>query len=162
MECRSAWETEVLGEYLPQRHFCPSQNPTWPDPSLNPGCRGGKPATNLLSYDAAQLTLAHALVFSFSTSRILVKDFNTETTASNPYVVFLPFIVQTPWNTDPFLQCVICLRSLEHWDRGFEFHSRHECLYCVNLFCVCVVLCVGNGLATGWSSVQGFLPTANN
>jgi hypothetical protein len=28
MECRSAWETEVLGEYLPQRHFCPSQNPT--------------------------------------------------------------------------------------------------------------------------------------
>jgi hypothetical protein len=23
-------ETEVLGENLPQRHFCPSQNPTWP------------------------------------------------------------------------------------------------------------------------------------
>jgi hypothetical protein len=28
MECRFAWETEVLGENLPQRHFCPSQNPT--------------------------------------------------------------------------------------------------------------------------------------
>jgi hypothetical protein len=25
----------------PQRHFCPSQNPTWPDPGLNPGRRGG-------------------------------------------------------------------------------------------------------------------------
>jgi hypothetical protein len=28
MECRLARETEVLGENLPQRHFCPSQNPT--------------------------------------------------------------------------------------------------------------------------------------
>jgi hypothetical protein len=42
MECRLAGETEVLGENLPQRHFCPSQNPTWPDLDLNPGRRGGK------------------------------------------------------------------------------------------------------------------------
>jgi hypothetical protein len=28
MECRLSGETEVLGENLPQRHFCPSQNPT--------------------------------------------------------------------------------------------------------------------------------------
>jgi hypothetical protein len=53
MECRLAGETEVLGENLAQRHFCPSQNPTWPDPGLNPGRRGGKPATNRLSYGAA-------------------------------------------------------------------------------------------------------------
>jgi hypothetical protein len=53
MECRLAGETEVLGENLPQLHFCPSQNPTWPDPNLNPGRRGGKPATNRLSYGAA-------------------------------------------------------------------------------------------------------------
>jgi hypothetical protein len=53
MECRLAGEIEVLGENLPQRHFCPSQNPTWPDPGLNPGRRGGKPATNRLSYGAA-------------------------------------------------------------------------------------------------------------
>jgi hypothetical protein len=33
MECRVAGETEVLGENLPQRHFCLSQNPTWPDQS---------------------------------------------------------------------------------------------------------------------------------
>jgi hypothetical protein len=29
-----------------------STNPTWPDPGLNPGRRGGKPATNRLSYGA--------------------------------------------------------------------------------------------------------------
>jgi hypothetical protein len=28
MECRFPRETEVLGENLPQRHFCPSQDPT--------------------------------------------------------------------------------------------------------------------------------------
>jgi hypothetical protein len=30
---------------------------------------------------------------------------------------------------------------------------------CVSLFRVCVVLCVGSGLATGLSPVQGLLPT---
>jgi hypothetical protein len=29
---------------------------------------------------------------------------------------------------------------------------------CVRLFSVCVVLCVGSGLAMGWSPVQGVLP----
>jgi hypothetical protein len=53
MECRLTGETEVLGENLPQSHFCPSQNPTWPDPGLNTGRRCGKPATNRLSYGAA-------------------------------------------------------------------------------------------------------------
>jgi hypothetical protein len=43
MECRMAGETEVLGENLPQRHFCPSQNPTRPNPGLNPGSRDGIP-----------------------------------------------------------------------------------------------------------------------
>jgi hypothetical protein len=28
MKCRLSGETEVLGENLHQRHFCPSQNPT--------------------------------------------------------------------------------------------------------------------------------------
>jgi hypothetical protein len=33
---------------------------------------------------------------------------------------------------------------------------------CVRLFCVCVVLCVSRGLATGWSPVQGVLPTVKD
>jgi hypothetical protein len=36
MECRLAGETEVLGENLPQRYFCPSRNPTCP-PGFEPG-----------------------------------------------------------------------------------------------------------------------------
>jgi hypothetical protein len=47
MECR-------LAENLPQSHFCPSQNPIWPEPGLNQGRRGGKPASNRLSYGAAR------------------------------------------------------------------------------------------------------------
>jgi hypothetical protein len=30
---------------------------------------------------------------------------------------------------------------------------------CVRLFCVCADLCAATGLATGWSPVQGVLPT---
>jgi hypothetical protein len=30
---------------------------------------------------------------------------------------------------------------------------------CVRLFCICIVLCVGSGTATGWFPVQGVLPT---
>jgi hypothetical protein len=58
MKYRLARETEVLGENLPQRHFCPSQKPTSPDPGLNPGRRGGKPATNCLSCGAAKVVNA--------------------------------------------------------------------------------------------------------
>jgi hypothetical protein len=36
MECRLAGETDVLGENLPRRHFCPSQNTTCP-PGFEPG-----------------------------------------------------------------------------------------------------------------------------
>jgi hypothetical protein len=39
MDCRLAGETEVIGKNQPQRHFCPSQNPTWPDLGLNQGRR---------------------------------------------------------------------------------------------------------------------------
>jgi hypothetical protein len=33
---------------------------------------------------------------------------------------------------------------------------------CMHLFCVYVVLCLGSGLATGWSLVQGVLPPVKN
>jgi hypothetical protein len=72
MECRLAKETEVLGENLPQRHFCPSQNPKWPDPGSNPGRRGGKPATNHQSYGAQAVT--HRLSTAAARLRVQVRS----------------------------------------------------------------------------------------
>jgi hypothetical protein len=43
-----------------------------------------------------------------------------------------------------------CRCSPERWDRGYESHARHGCVYSV-----CVVLCEGSDLATGRSPVQG-------
>jgi hypothetical protein len=48
VEWRSAGETEELGENLLQRHFVHYKSHL-----PNPGRRGGKPATNRLSYGAA-------------------------------------------------------------------------------------------------------------
>jgi hypothetical protein len=53
VQWRLAGETEVLGENLPQHRFVHHKSTTWPDPGSNPGRRGGKPATNRLSYGAA-------------------------------------------------------------------------------------------------------------
>jgi hypothetical protein len=33
-----------------------------------------------------------------------------------------------------------CLRSLQHWDRGFESHWKHGCL-CVFILCLCCPVC---------------------
>jgi hypothetical protein len=43
-----------------------------------------------------------------------------------------------------------------HWDRGFESRSWHVC---VSAFVYVELSCVGSGLATGWSPIQGVLPT---
>jgi hypothetical protein len=47
-----------------------------------------------------EFTVAHALGFSVSTSRHLATDLNTEPNTSNHSEVFLPFLVQSPWNAD--------------------------------------------------------------
>jgi hypothetical protein len=51
VEWRLAGETEVLGEILPHPNLS-TTNSTWPDPVANRVRRGGKPATDRLSYCA--------------------------------------------------------------------------------------------------------------
>jgi hypothetical protein len=74
-----------------------------------------------------QFTVAHALGFSGSTSRILVTDLNTETITSNHYEVFLPFLVQSPWTADspeldPILpvQSHLAISGLSLYRRGMD------------------------------------------
>jgi hypothetical protein len=53
-----------------------------------------------------QFTVAHPLGFSVFTSRLLVTDLNTETSTSDHYEVFLPFLVQSPWNLGTQLKLI--------------------------------------------------------
>jgi hypothetical protein len=54
-----ARETEVLGESLPQYHFVHHKfHMSWP--VANRGRRGGKPATNRLSYGTARFQIKYS------------------------------------------------------------------------------------------------------
>jgi hypothetical protein len=55
---RNWWKKDWQGKTKYSEKTCPSAtlsttDPTWLDPDLNPGRRGGKPVTNRLSYGAA-------------------------------------------------------------------------------------------------------------
>jgi hypothetical protein len=54
-----------------------------------------------------QFTVAHALGFSASTSHLLATDLNTETSTSNHYEVFLPFLIQSPCNLKTQLKTLL-------------------------------------------------------
>jgi hypothetical protein len=45
-----------------------------------------------------QSTVAHTLGFLAPTSCLLATDLNKESSTTNHYEVFLPFLVQSPWN----------------------------------------------------------------
>jgi hypothetical protein len=64
-------------------------------------------------------TVTHALGFSVSTCRLLGTDLNTETSTSNHCEVFLPFIVQSPWNLG------IQIKTLLSWKRTRVIQPRH-------------------------------------
>jgi hypothetical protein len=55
-----------------------------------------------------QFTAEHALEFSVSISRCLVADLNTGNITLNHYEIFLPFLLQSPWNAYSILQSRSC------------------------------------------------------
>jgi hypothetical protein len=58
VESELAEETEVLEQTYPSATLS-TINPTWPDLGSKPGRRGGKPATNRLSYGTAYIRDLH-------------------------------------------------------------------------------------------------------
>jgi hypothetical protein len=54
-----------------------------------------------------QFTVAHALGFSVFISHLLATDLNTETVTSNHYEVYLPFLIQSPWNLGTQLKTLL-------------------------------------------------------
>jgi hypothetical protein len=91
---------------------------------------------NTLNYNAIvivhtfQSSVEHALGFSISTSCFLATDLNTETSTSNRYEVFLPCLVQSPWNLGTQLNSVYCplLQLMTHRKRHLlsPINLRHE------------------------------------
>jgi hypothetical protein len=68
---------------------CPSAtlfttNPTLPDPGLNPGRRGGKPATNRFSYGAACVEVLEIALDFFGILSRFVRVF------SKAFIIFFP------------------------------------------------------------------------
>jgi hypothetical protein len=65
------WNEDWQGKPKYSKKTCPSAtfsttNPTWPDPGSKPDRRGGKPATNRLSYGAAFSVRSLILIFMVS------------------------------------------------------------------------------------------------
>jgi hypothetical protein len=54
-----------------------------------------------------QFSVAHALGFSVSTSRLLATDLNTETSTSDHFEDFLQFLVQSPRNLGTQLKTLL-------------------------------------------------------
>jgi hypothetical protein len=59
-----------------------------------------------------QFTIPHALGFSVFTSCFLTTELNTWTITSNHYEVFLPFLVQSPWNLRTQLKLISAASGL--------------------------------------------------
>jgi hypothetical protein len=66
VEWELAGETEVLGENKPECNVFHHKFHKWSDLGSNPGPRGGKPATNNLSYGTATDVSKENIAYIFS------------------------------------------------------------------------------------------------
>jgi hypothetical protein len=77
-----------------------------------------------------QFTVAHAIGFSVLTSRILATDLNTGTNISNHYEVFLPLLVQSPWNIGTQLKLFLATSELVLYSCGTDNAENTVLLLC--------------------------------
>jgi hypothetical protein len=89
----------------------------------------GTSATSSLNYNqysaiadlhTFQFTVAHALGFSVFTSCILATYLNTETSTSNHYKVFWPFLAQSPGNLGTQVKSNSAASALALYSRGTD------------------------------------------
>jgi hypothetical protein len=119
---RNWWNEDWQGKPKFSEKTCPSatlstKNPTSLDPGLNPGRRGGKPATNLLSYGAA-FALVYLLLFKTLIVCTYLKNLLFEGNEM-PFVIFLRTIVhKTKFGT--YSLVFITGAELYHWLHHFR------------------------------------------
>jgi hypothetical protein len=123
----SRWNENWQGEPKYSEKTCPiatlsTTNPTWPDPGSNPCRRGGKPATNRLSYDTA---LQKGLVKWVRNSWRVGQGW--------PYFVpLLPLVVITVFLSGLHNQCLFI------WIYLCFYRNTLSLLFITGLFRVCI------------------------
>jgi hypothetical protein len=100
------------------------------------------------------LYAVHKIGFNFrciDQLRTIYRLFQKNVTFVGAFILYLvPVVYQWP--------ITVAARS-KAWMGSNPTRGMNVCIMCV--YSVCVALCVGRGLATGWSPVQGVLPTVN-
>jgi hypothetical protein len=91
----------------------------------------------------------HLVCFHYRTSRLDSKYEKWNSCYPHEHIILRKAGVsncRSQLQHDPRHGLSLLARTLRSW---FEFHSMHGCLYCVRLLCICIVMCVGRGLAMG-------------
>jgi hypothetical protein len=73
-----------------------------------------------------QFAITYALGLSVFSSRLLAMDLSTESSTSNHYEVFLPFLVQSPWYLGTQLKTLLSSKSKLCYDRRSAGQSVWE------------------------------------
>jgi hypothetical protein len=136
----NSWNEDWKGKPKYWKKTCPSvtlftSNPTLPDPGWNPDRRGGKPATDRLSYGTANTRVW----FSLNTSSI-IKYLSLLITNSLTKVA------------GRFKARTLFARS-NTGIVGSNPTSGMDVGVCAFILCICCPVCAGSGLARGWSPV---------
>jgi hypothetical protein len=174
------WELAGNPKYLEK--ICPIATffiikPVWIDLGWNPDRRGGKPKSNPASYGTANAVPCARTsrannfvfngVFNMTTFFLLCAEYKIQqfsnddvrsTSLSGDDVLTLYKIYYMQVTVAPRSKAWTVFARSKAWIVGSNrTQCMDGCIACVHS--LCVVLCIGRGLATGWSSVQGVLPT---